>query len=331
MIRLLKALGLARRSTASLLMAAMICAAGCSTIGSGGAPKQSFNIDHDLEVLAKKFEQATQIEGFYDSTSLADPNVTLTPEQKQAAKQKRDKFITGRLVMVDLRYIQFIRGLTRDRALLDSSSDIAIMSLNLAGTAVGGAAAKTILSAVSAGISGGKVTLDRDFFYEKTVPALVASMNAQRAQARIPIIRGLQQDIDSYPFHTAVVDVQSYYEAGTFVGALAAIQADSGAKETTSKNEIKSIVDLGTDYYVNAKKLIAAIKALKKPDWEKAWKAFAPIVKEWEAVQKPPSQVAPASDLATFFQIFDQIYPQLDPKQRVTLYKNLVEQGLITP
>ena len=95
------------------------------------------------------------------------------------------------MVLVDLRYIEFIRGLTRERQLLDSASDFLILSLNLAGAGVAGATTKTVLSSIAAGVGGTKVIVDRDFFYQKTVPALVAAMNAQRAEARVPPAQGV--------------------------------------------------------------------------------------------------------------------------------------------
>jgi hypothetical protein len=319
------------------MLAMMVCSlltflmAGCSTLSSGGAPKQSFDIDADLKALSEKFEQSTKIDDFYNQAFGGNPGAELTPEQKESAKRARNKFITGRMVMIDLRYIEFIRGLTRDRALIDSSADLAIMSLNLAGTAVGGATAKTVLAALSAGIAGTKTTIDRDFFYEKTVPALVASMNAQRAATRVELIRGLQQDIDAYPFHTAVVGVQSYYESGTFIGALSAIQAEAGATEKTSKAIAQEIVDRGEGYFVDLKKVIGAIKNLSEANVSKAWIAFKPIADKWAALQSPAVTVTPPTDVVSYKKMFDAIWPKLDSTDRTAFYNNLTREGVISP
>jgi hypothetical protein len=56
-------------------------------------------------------------------------------------------------------------------------------------------------------------------------------MNAQRKVALVPIVAGLQEDVSQYPLSSAIVDLQTYYEAGTMTGALQAILADAGTKD----------------------------------------------------------------------------------------------------
>jgi len=292
---------------------------GCSTVGSGGAPKQSFNANKDIKALAKHFEQATQISKFYE----------IDPSNKQMQRDQRNAFITGRMVLVDLRYIQFIRGMTRERQLLDSASDFLILSLNLAGAGAAGATTKTILSSIAAGVGGTKVIVDRDFFYQKTVPALVAAMNAQRAAARVPLIKGLQQDIDGYPFHTAVEDAQSYYEAGTFIGALNAIQADAADKEAAKKNEIQEIVDRGPQYYDVLTALTHFVQKLQPEDLDKAWTAFEPDVKAWAASQPGNPAYAKPADVKAFQALYSKVIRSMTPEQKTALHDRLLQQGLI--
>ena len=304
------------RLSSSLLLLTLLITTGCSTLGSGGMPTQSFDTNKDIEALAQHFEQATKISDFYNLTD------------KQSQRDQRNAFITGRMVLVDLRYIQFIRGLTRDRQLLDSATDFLILSLNLAGAGVASATTKTVLASIAAGVGGTKVIIDRDFFYQKTVPALIAAMNAQRAATRVPLIKGMQQDIDAYPFHTAVVDVQNYFEAGTFTGALIAIQADAAVKEVDKKQDIQDIIDLGPEYYNILIALTRTFKELKPDQIDKAWSAFQQDVQDWATASNTPPPGKP-KDVKEFQALYAKVLRKMTPQQKSALYDRLVQQGLI--
>ena len=216
------------------LVLTLLC--GCQTIRNGGAPETSFNIDKDLATLATHFSEGDSIDKFYAVA-------TNSASSPQAIVNARNEFIAGRLVMMNIRYVQFVRKTTSEKQFLDTACDILALSLNLAGTSVGSAQAKTILAAIAAGVTGSKVVVDKNFYYEKTIPALMAAMNAQRKQALIPIIQGVATtNIAEYPFEQAISDLQSYYFAGTFLGAIQAIQTDAGVKETAAQNTVSNIL-----------------------------------------------------------------------------------------
>lgn len=126
----------------------------------------------------------------------------------------------------------------------DSAIDITTIGVDLAITLAGGASTKAILGAISAGLTSTKVTIDKNFFQEKTIPVLVGEMNARRKKMLIPIIQGMAEDVGVYRFEQAVIDLQIYYEAGTFIGALQSIQKDSGKKETEADEEIEEILEI---------------------------------------------------------------------------------------
>ena len=216
-----------------LIVALLICCVlqACSTMRSGGAPEPSFDIASDLEKLAKEFETGSNISGFYG-----------TPPDGR--KDARNHFISGRLVQIDLRYLQFIKALTTDKQQLDSATDIVNMSLSLAGTLVGGVRAKANLAAAATGVGGTKSIIDKDYYYEKSIDALVATMNAKRKEVLVGIMTGLAAPIDQYPFERAVTDLQLYYLAGTLSGALQFIHSEAVQSETGSNKELKVLYKL---------------------------------------------------------------------------------------
>ncbi len=215
------------------LLCVALALSGCRTLRGGGAPDPSFDIEADLRALDDEFRTATNIKAYY---SLADPAAKLAA---------RNRFILGRIVQIDLRYIAFIRAMTADRQKLDAATDLASLSINLAGTLVGGARAKTNLAAAAAGLGGAKQTIEKDFYYEKSMDALVGTMNARRKEVLVTILRGLNTStVEQYPFELALTQLHEYYMAGTLNGALRFINTASAEREKTSDAAIAGLAVL---------------------------------------------------------------------------------------
>lgn len=212
----------ARILTTSFMVLAM---AGCGTLAEPGAPDQSFDVNDDIKALEDAFKQHASISGFYENDGTQ-------------TKPKRDKFIIARLTLINIQYIKFIRQFAVDKAQLDTAADVLVIGLDLAGTLAGGASVKAILAAASGGISSSRISITKNFFQEKTVPVLITAMNAARKEALVPILWGLKKPIEDYQFGQAVADLNFYYHAGTFVGALQDIQKEAGIKEREQDDKL---------------------------------------------------------------------------------------------
>lgn len=248
----------ARLGKRMLAVATACLIAGCSTVRYGGAPEPSFNVERDLEQLAKEFEPGDSIRDFYANPTL----------------DARNKFITGRLTMMNIRYIQFIRQLTSDRQLLDTAGAMLILGMNIAGASVAAASTKTVLAAISAGVAGSKEAIDKNYFFDKTIPALIGQMNAERKKALIPLLVGLKSPLEEYPFAQAVTDLHEYYASGTFTGAIQAIQADAAVKEQRQDQIIATLTPVTAENVASKQALTKAIGALGAADLPKIQKAI---------------------------------------------------------
>ena len=237
------------------LAALLLC--GCRSFRYGGAPEPSFSLKDDLKEYEKKYGPFAQID-----TLPQDPN-----------QAQRNKLIAHRLVLIDMRYIEFIKTMTSDRQLIDSAADMLALGLNLAGVSVGGTDAKTALAAIAAGVTGSKTILDKNFYMEKTVPALVATMNAERKAAIIPLLKGMKQEAKDYTLGQALVDLQNYYFAGTLFGAIQAIQTEAGAKEQREQQRIETLQPVTKEMVATTGQLTDAIGKLQEGDLPKAVKA----------------------------------------------------------
>jgi hypothetical protein len=210
----------ARRPTWLVVVAIVLGVTGCAA-RRPGFPRQSFDEDKQIRTLEGIFDEPTLLRDYYDASK--------TPIG--AEREARDRIVTGRIALIDLNYNQFVSQTTTNKQFWDTAVDIALLGASIAGTAAGGEGAKTVLAAAAAGLAGTKTSIDKNFFYEQTVPVLVSQMNAQRKVALIPLHDGTKLDVVQYPLTQALTDLNNYYFAGTFVGALQAIQADAGAKE----------------------------------------------------------------------------------------------------
>lgn len=231
------------------VLALLLTTAGCQTLRRGGAPEPAFDTQADLQALSNEFKTATNIQNYY---------AIVDPDQKVPA---RNRFVTGRIVQIDLRYIQFIRSLTTDRQKIDAASDLTQLTLNLAGTLAGGARAKTNLAAAAAGIGGAKQTIDKDFYYQESIDALVGTMNARRKEVLIGILRGLAtKSIDQYPFELALTQLQEYEAAGSINGALRFINTQSADQEKRNDAKLNQLTESSEAAITLAGELIDAIK-----------------------------------------------------------------------
>lgn len=206
---------------------------GCSGMSKPGFPDQSVDDTQLIAELERLFATGNEITDYYDANK--------TPVAQRTTK--RNEIVGGRMTLMDLHYNRFLQRISLNKQTLDTVTDIIELGVNLAIPLVGGAGTKDILGVVSAGITGTKLTIDKNFFFEKTVPVLVSEMNAQRKQARVPIMEGLGRPAGEYPLEQALVDLNNYYFAGTFIGALQSIQAQAGETEKAADKELKSIVE----------------------------------------------------------------------------------------
>lgn len=236
----------------------LLALAGCQTLRGGGAPEPSFDLETDLRALDEEFRATTGIKDYY---AISDP------AQKVAA---RNRFVMGRIVQIDLRYIDFIRTMTNDRQQLDAATDLATFTINVAGTLVGGVRSGKNLAAAAAVIGGTRETIVKDFYYEKSMDALVGTMNAQRKEVLVSILSGLKADsVEQYPFELALTQLHEYYMAGTLSGALRFINTASAEKEKASEARIQklAILPLSSETIVqSAQALTDAIGQMDEAD-----------------------------------------------------------------
>jgi len=209
----------------------------CATIK--GYPNRTTNAKAELLLLNKYLvtEAITKYESANDS------------ERDGLSKRAwRNEVINARVREADIQFNKFQQILFEEGVGFGLATDWIVLALNAVGAVSSGGVAK-VLSATSAAVVGGKAAFDKNAYFEKTMPALVATMMAKRKDVLVRIREGLTKDIDEYSLYLALGDVDTYYNVGTIPGAIVEIAEAAGA---TGKNADRKLESLTHEHSVKA-------------------------------------------------------------------------------
>lgn len=143
-----------------------------------------------------------------------------------AKKEYRDRTITMYQSAIDDRYDSFVNELERsDRK---SGLILDLFQQGLAGaTALAGPNDIEDLATVASIAGGARATIDRRVFFDRTIPALVAAMDAQRAIVLAEITRKRALPDDQYSLYDAVGDLRRFQRAGRLNLAVTRVTRDA--------------------------------------------------------------------------------------------------------
>ena len=164
----------------------------------------------------------------------------------RAQRQYRNDFIRGRMAVIDIHFRAFERETIQGHAALNLANDLAAIGLGASGTLVPAASTKAVLAAVSGGLAGAKGSIDKQLFYDRTLPALFSKMRSLRAAQRAYIESRLAQPVASYTLADAFRDTGDYYFYGSIPGALADIEGQSGMIAAGRATKINNTFVLAT-------------------------------------------------------------------------------------
>ena len=211
----------ARRGNVVGVVAMLLLLNGCGAAFRVAPPNP---MDPQAELDSLKVYLAPAIEGTHDAET--DPT---------KRRLLRDRIVRSRVRAHDIVFHEFETALFREGVALNVALDWLTLGISGVIATTGGIGLKEALGAVSAGLIGAKASIDKNAFFDKTMPVLVSQMNASRAVARVKIEDGLTKEPAEYSLATALIDVEHYRRAGTLLGAIEAIGATAGA--TTKRAE----------------------------------------------------------------------------------------------
>jgi hypothetical protein len=98
---------------------------------------------------------------------------------------------------------------------------------------------KAALNSASAAVTGAEGAISKELYYQRTLPALISQMEANRTIVKVNILKGIKQSDADYPLVQAYVDLESLKNAG---GVPLAI---SNVTQAASDNKAKADEILG--------------------------------------------------------------------------------------
>jgi hypothetical protein len=109
------------------------------------------------------------------------------------------------------------------------------------GTLTNGTRGKTILSALLTGVTGVNLSVDKNFFRQQTVQAIMSSMEANRDRIKTIILQQLAKNATAYPYQAARADLIRYFFAGTLPSGLQQLSQDAGTKAQDEKATLNQV------------------------------------------------------------------------------------------
>jgi len=205
----------------------LIFTAGCSTMQ--GYPERSENDESELASLQNYFKPET----------ISACN-NKSPEEDKCLC--RDNIVYARVRAIDIHFNRFLQAATKENIQLNVGVDWVVLGLGGAGAVISNSNTQSILAAISGGLTGAKGSIDKNVYFEKTMPVLLSKMIALRKSVLVIIYQGLELDTSRYPLIRALNDIDDYYNAGTIPGAIIGITATAGATIEKAEKDIKEIL-----------------------------------------------------------------------------------------
>jgi len=156
-----------------------------------------------------------------------------------AARQAlRDKIVYGRMHVYDVEFSLFVRAVSANNNYFSVGSDFAALAFSGLAATTGTAATKSALAAVSSGVLAANGAVNKDLFYQKTIPAIVAQMEADRAKVEAVILSGLSKSDAQYPLARAQLDLDTLNDAGSLNSAVVTITHDAGNAKAAAQSAV---------------------------------------------------------------------------------------------
>lgn len=166
-------------------------------------------------------------------------------------------------------------------------SDTVELALSLATTVAGDKGAKTVLGAVLTAIKGERLSIDKNFFREKTSEMIISKMQANRDRVKNRILdKMVKLPADSYTFEEALVDLIEYFNAGTLQGAIVSLANEAGKDAVEAKKGTEAIEVFRTA----TSKEVVSLEAIRS--------GFDELLTSWKPVQTDATKSKPILDKA---------------------------------
>ncbi len=157
-------------------------------------------------------------------------------------KVYRNRVAAAYQMAIDARYFAFRRNLSRNAKGGNVAADLIL--LGLTGSASIWEKAADELAAAATAVAGARASVNRELYFERTLPALMTIMEAQRLDARTKILRGLAQSEDEYTVQELFADLGIYEASASLDGAIQKASEIAGAEALQAQLDYSKAIEL---------------------------------------------------------------------------------------
>lgn len=167
---------------------------GCATVR--GVPERVIPTSKAV-ALAAKYDAATTVPKFMDEEA---------DRGGMDQRQYRDMVVLTNMSAIDARYGDFKAQLSSEGRGAGFGFDVAVLGLTT-GAAIAKKTIASRLSAAAALFAGTKFSVDKNLYYEKALPAIIAAMDTARLKVKTRIAENLKKSAADYPLQSAFSDL----------------------------------------------------------------------------------------------------------------------------
>lgn len=168
------------------------------------------------------------------------------PVNANKRQRIRNDLINGRIALIDIHFNEFLQNLHEEGVGLNVFADAIAIGLGAAGALASGGTSQ-ILSGATAAVIGTKESVDKNAFFDQTMPALITKMIAQRKTVLVGLRKGLLKSDAEYPLPQGLAEIESYYYAGTIPGAITGVVQSAGDEAASADKELLETVSFKLD------------------------------------------------------------------------------------
>jgi hypothetical protein len=209
----------------TLLLAALMLP-GCAALV--GYPKDPENTTDVLKSLKPYFDPKNE------AAYSAEPDST-------KRRAMRDTIVLNRVRTYDIDFAQYEKSLWSSGNSVTIGGDLVALALGGLATTVASTSAKTGYAAANTGVVGAGAAINRDLFFQRTLPALLAQMEANRARVKLKILAGIKQSDDQYSLPLADLDLGDLKSAGSMPAAVSNITQQATNDKQAAETKIDAL------------------------------------------------------------------------------------------
>jgi hypothetical protein len=162
-----------------------------------------------------------------------------TTNDSTQKRSLRNSIIYNEMQIYEINFSAFNRRLWGDTNIVSAGGDLVVLALAGLGATNGSEVTKSALAAASAGVVGAQAAISKDLYYQRTLPALLAQIAANRDKVKAGIYDALnKQDDAAYPLARAEIDLQTLQRESGIADAIESITEQAAGAKTTAQAQM---------------------------------------------------------------------------------------------